>query len=321
MEIRSLKLTELLRKYATLFGAIAIFIIFSIIVDNFLTVTNLLMLLRQMSMLTIISFGFTFVMAAGGFDMSIGNLAGLISVILALVLSNTNNCILAFAVSLGVGLLVGYINGILTAYIGFPDFIATFAVGSVVYGIKMLITKGNPIFLSNPPDLFVFIGQGYIGPIPFPVILMLLFLLISDFILNKTKLGRRVYAIGGNLVASLYAGIKVKKYKLITFLFSGLSVAIASIIMTSRLGSGQPLAGENFLLDVIAVVFLSTTMFGEGEPTAKGAFVGALIISMLNNGLTMLNVQYYFQYITKGLVVIAAIMVSVLLGQKLRIKL
>jgi len=321
MEIRSLTLTELLRKYATLFGAIAIFIIFSIIVDNFFTLTNLLMLLRQMSMLTIISFGFTFVMAAGGFDMSIGNLAGLISVILALVLSNTNNCILAFAVSLGVGLLVGYINGILTAYIGFPDFIATFAVGSVVYGIKMLITKGNPIFLSNPPDLFVFIGQGFIGPIPFPVILMLLFLLISDFILSKTKLGRRVYAIGGNLVASLYAGIKVKRYKLITFLFSGLSVAIASIIMTSRLGSGQPLAGENFLLDVIAVVFLSTTMFGEGEPTAKGAFVGALIISMLNNGLTMLNVQYYFQYITKGLVVIAAIMVSVLLGQKLRIKL
>lgn len=321
MEIRSLKLTELLRKYATLFGAIAIFIIFSIIVDNFFTLTNLLLLLRQMSMLTIISFGFTFVMAAGGFDMSIGNLAGLISIILALVLSNTDNCILAFAVSLGVGLLVGYINGILTAYIGFPDFIATFAVGSVVYGIKMLITKGNPIFLSNPPDLFIFIGQGFIGPIPFPVILMLLFLLISDFILNKTKLGRRVYAIGGNLVASLYAGIKVKKYKLITFLFSGLSVAIASIIMTSRLGSGQPLAGENFLLDVIAVVFLSTTMFGEGEPTAKGAFVGALIISMLNNGLTMLNVQYYFQYITKGLVVIAAIMVSVLLGQKLRIKL
>lgn len=321
MEIRSITLTELLRKYATLFGAIAIFIIFSIIVDNFFTLTNLLMLLRQMSMLTIISFGFTFVMAAGGFDMSIGNLAGLISVILALMLSNTNNCILAFAVSLGVGLLIGYINGILTAYIGFPDFIATFAVGSVVYGIKMLITKGNPIFLSNPPDLFVFIGQGFIGPIPFPVILMLLFLLISDFILNKTKLGRRVYAIGGNPVASLYAGIKVKKYKLITFLFSGLSVAIASIIMTSRLGSGQPLAGENFLLDVIAVVFLSTTMFGEGEPTAKGAFVGALIISMLNNGLTMLNVQYYFQYITKGLVVIAAIMVSVLLGQKLRIKL
>lgn len=318
MKIKNLN--EFLRKYATALGAIVIFIIFSVIADNFFTVTNLVMLLRQMSMLTIIAFGFTFVMAAGGFDMSIGNLAGLISVICAMVLSNFNSFLLAFIASLGVGILVGCINGVLVAYVGFPDFIGTFAVGSVVYGVKMLITKGNPIFLVNPPASFIFLGRGYLGPIPFPVILMVLFLIISDFILRKTTLGRRIYAIGGNPVASLYAGIKVKRYRFLTFIFSGLSVAIASVIMTSRLGSGQPLAGEDFLLDVIAVVYLSTTMFSEGEPTAIGSFVGALIICMLNNGLTMLNVQYYFQYITKGLVVIAAILVAVLLGQKVRIK-
>jgi|SRR5665648_31807 len=309
-----------LRKYGTLIGAIFIFILFSLVVDSFFTLRNLFMLLRQMSMLTIISFGFTFVMAAGGFDVSIGNVVGLVSVVFAIVLVNTSSFWLSLLVALGIGLFVGLVNATLVAYIHLPDFISTFAVGSIAYGIKMLITRGNPIFIMNPPEIFKFIGQGYIGPIPFPVILMLVFLVIAIFVLNKTKLGRRIYAIGGNPVASMYAGINVKWYRMITFLLSGLSVSIASVIMTSRLNSGQPLAGESFLLDVIAIVFLSTTMFGEGEPNVMGAFVGALIISMLNNGLSMLNVPYYFQYVTKGVVVISAVMLAATLGQKLRIK-
>lgn len=312
---------EFLRKYGTVIAAIIIFIVFSLTAKNFFTSTNLLMLLRQMSMLTIISLGFTFVMGAGGFDMSIGNATGLINIILALVLLNTSSFWLALLGALAVGITIGIVNGTLAAYIGLPDFIATFAVGSIVYGIKMLITRGNPIFFDDTvPKIFFFIGQGYVGPIPFPVILMALFVIFAIFILNKTSLGRRIYAIGGNPVASLYAGINVKAYRLITFVISGISVAIASVILTSRLGSAQPLAGEEFLLDAISVVFLSTTMFGEGEPTASGTFVGALIISMLNNGLTMLNVPYYFQYITKGTVVIFAVIISVALGQKLRVK-
>jgi ribose/xylose/arabinose/galactoside ABC-type transport system permease subunit len=311
---------EVLRKYGTVIGTVFIFIIFSLVIDRFFTFRNLFMLLRQMSMLTIIACGFTFVMAAGGFDMSIGNVTGLVGMIFAIVLVNTSNFWLSLLVGLGVGLFVGLINAMLVAYINLPDFIGTLAVGSIAYGIKMLLTKGNPIFIMNPPEIFTFIGQGYVGAIPFPVILMLVFLVITIFILHKTKLGRRIYAIGGNTIASVYAGINVKWYRMITFLVSGLSVSIAAIIMTSRLNSGQPLAGENFLLDVIAAVFLSTTMFGEGEPNAMGAFVGALIISMLNNGLTMLNVPYYFQYITKGMVVIAAVMLAVVMGQKLRVK-
>lgn len=311
-----------LRKYGTVLGAVVVFMIFSFTSKNFFTSSNLLMLLRQMSMLTIISLGFTFVMAAGGFDMSIGNAAGLINIVFAISLIKTNNFWLALILSIGCGLLIGLTNGTLIAYIGLPDFIGTFAVGSIVYGIKMLITKGNPIFFSDKiPPISLFIGQGYVGPIPFPVILMLIFVGIAVFVLNKTTLGRRVYAIGGNPVASLYAGINVKKYRMITFLISSFSVAIAAVILTSRLGSAQPLAGEEFLLDAIAVVFLSTTMFGDGEPTGSGTFVGTFIISMLNNGLTMLNVAYYFQYITKGLVVILAVVISVVLGRKMKLKL
>lgn len=312
---------EFFRKYGTVLGALIIFIAFSLTTERFLTSSNMLMLLRQMSMLTIIALGFTFVMGAGGFDMSIGSACGLITMLFALTFLGTGSLLLGLTVALACGLLIGFINGMLAAYIGLPDFIATFAVGSIAYGIKMMLTKGNPIFYpQDMPAVFTFLGQGFVGPIPFPVILMFFFLALAIFVLNKTSLGRRVYAIGGNPTAALYAGINIKKYRLITFLISGLSVAIASIILTSRLGSAQPLAGEEYLLDVIAVVFLSTTMFGEGEPTPSGTFVGALIISMLNNGLTMLNVQYYFQYITKGSVVILAVLLAVAFGQKLRVK-
>lgn len=318
---KKVDIKELLRRYGTVIAALAIFIVFSVTARNFFSTSNLLLLLRQMSMLTIISLGFTFVMAAGGFDMSIGNATGLVNILFAVVLINTNSFWLALLVALVIGIGIGVVNGTLVAYVGLPDFIGTFAVGSIVYGIKMLITKGNPIFFDDTvPAIFPFIGQGYIGPIPFPVILMILFVALAIFVLTRTRLGRRVYAIGGNAVASLYAGINVKRYRMITFMISGLTVALAAVILTSRLGSAQPLAGEEFLLDAIAVVFLSTTMFGEGEPTGSGTFVGALIISMLNNGLTMLNVPYYFQYITKGTVVIFAVVLAVALGQKLRVK-
>jgi ribose transport system permease protein len=311
-----------LRKYGTVMGAVLIFIVFSFVSENFFKMNNLLMLLRQMSMLTIIALGFTFVMAAGGFDMSIGNATGLINIIFAMVLISTNNFWIAVMAALACGVVIGLVNGALAAYIGLPDFIATFAVGSIIYGLKMLITRGNPIFFpSDIPPISIFIGRGFIGRIPFPVILMLFFVVLTIFVLNKTKLGRRIYAIGGNPVASIYAGINVKGYRLLTFIISGVSVAIAAVVLTSRLGSAQPLAGEEFLLDAIAVVFLSTTMFGDGEPTGSGTFVGAFIISMLSNGLTMLNVPYYFQYITKGVVVIFAVVISVILAKKLKMKL
>lgn len=311
---------EVLRKYGTVIGTIIMFTVFSLLVESFCTTKNLFMLLRQMSMLTIIACGFTFVMAAGGFDMSIGNVTGLISMVFTIVLVGTSNFWLSFLVALTIGLFVGLINATLVAYINLPDFIGTFAVGSIAYGIKMLLTKGNPIFITKPPAIFTFIGRGYINIIPFPVIIMIAFVMITIFILHKTKLGRRIYAIGGNPVASVYAGINIKKNRMITFLLSGLSVSIAAVIMTSRLNSGQPLAGEEFLLDVIATVFLGTTMFGEGEANAAGSFVGAFMISMLNNALTMLNIPYYFQYITKGSVVITAVMLAVLMGQKLRVQ-
>ena len=318
---KNLSYKEFIRRYGTVAAAVVILIFFSFTAKNFMTFGNMFMLLRQMSILTIISLGFTFVMAAGGFDMSLGNNVGLVAIVFAIVCISSGSFLLALLVALAIGFIIGSVNGTLVAIVGLPDFIGTFAVGTIVYGLKMLITKGNPIFFGGDVSrVFLFIGQGYVGPVPFPVILMILYAVLAAFILEKTVFGRRIYAIGGNPVASIFAGIKTKRYRFITFLISGVSVAFSAVVMASRLGSAQPLAGEDLLLDSISVVFLSTTMFGEGEPTAKGTFVAAFIITMLTNGLTMLNVAYYFQYITKGLVVILAVLVSVSLGQKLRIK-
>lgn len=316
---KGLLLRTITKKYGTVIGGILIFIGFSLSTPYFLTTHNFFLMLKQMSMLTILSLGFTFVMGAGGFDMSIGYSVGLVSVFLGSVL-NTGNLYLAILAALLAGLLIGLINGLLVAYLHLPDFIATFAVGSVAYGVKMLYTGGHPIFFRNPPEAFKFIGQGYIGPIPFPAVIMLVILGIALVLLNRTRLGKHIYAIGGNPQAALYTGINTRCYRFLTFLISGLSIAITAIILTSRLGSAQPQAGESYLLDVFAVAFLSTTMFGEGEPTGAGAFVGAFMITMLTSGLIMLNVPYHVQYITKGVVVILAIMLSVAMGQRVRLK-
>lgn len=305
------------RKYGTALFGLVVFLFFSLFAKNFFSWSNQMILLRQMSMLTIVSLGFTFVMAAGGFDMSVGNAAGLINIIFGMVYIATGNLLVAIIAGLLVGLCTGAVNGILAGLIGLPDFIATFAVGTITYGLKMLISKGNPTTL---PDTFgkaiFFIGQGRIGTVPFPVIIMIIMVIVTMFILKKTTLGRRIYAIGGNRTASQYSGINVKKYRFITFILASVFLTLASVILTSRLGSAQPLAGEDFLLDTIAAVFLSTTMFGEGEPTAEGTFIGAFIITMMTNGLTMLSVEYYFQYITKGLVVILSVLLSVYLSNK-----
>jgi ribose/xylose/arabinose/galactoside ABC-type transport system permease subunit len=305
------------RRYGTALFGLVVFAFFSIFAENFLSWNNQMILLRQMSMLTIVALGFTFVMAAGGFDMSLGNAAGLINVLFGIVYIATGNLMLAILTAIMVSLCVSSVNGLLVGVIGLPDFIATFAVGTITYGLKMLITKGNPKTLpADFGDAIFFIGQGRIGSVPFPVIIMIVMVLITMFILKKTTLGRRIYAIGGNRTASQYSGINVKKYRFITFVLAGLFLSLASVILTSRLGSAQPLAGEDFMLDTIAAVFLSTTMFGEGEPTAEGTFIGAFIITMMTNGLTMMSVEYYFQYITKGLVVILSVLLSVYLSNK-----
>ncbi|RKX52151.1 MAG: ABC transporter permease [Thermotoga sp.] len=309
-------LEYILRKYGVLIATIVLMIIFSILSPRFMTTRNMLTLLRQISMLAIVSTGMTFVMAAGGFDMSVGYVIGLVNITLALSLKAGFGTFISLLLASLTGIAAGAMNGLLVAYVGLPDFIGTFAVGSIVYGLKMMITRGNPVMLWDAPKSFLFIGQGFLGPIPFPIIIMILILIFASFVMQYTRLGRRLYYIGGNPTAALYSGINIKWYRFLSFIISGLCVAGTSIVLTSRVGSGQPLAGEEYLLDAISAVFLGLTMFGEGEPNVPGTFVGAFLIGMLTNALTLMNVPYYFQFITKGTAVILAVMVSIISRRK-----
>lgn len=312
---------DIIRKYGTVFVALLVFAFFSVSANGFFTPKNIMLLLKQMSALTLISLGFTFVMAVGGFDMSIGYATGLVGIIFIKVLMSTGNFLLALLVGIAVGAVIGSVNGILVSYIGLPDFIGTFAVGSVIYGIKMMMTEGNPIYVKGVEgagiDLFQAINSTMVFDIiPVMVLIMLFFIILCFVLMEKTKLGRRIYAIGGNREAALFSGINVKRYKFITYLISGLMVAFTAVLVCSRLNSAQPTSGEGYLMDAISAVYLSTTMFGEGQPTILGTVVGAFIISMLSNGLTMLGMTYYFQDITTGVVVILAVLMSVVMNRK-----
>lgn len=311
----------IIRRYGTLVVAVLVYILFSLLSPRFFSLTNIMLLLKQMSALTIISLGFTFVMAVGGFDMSVGFSTGLVGIIFVKTLMSSNNFGLALLAGLAVGLVVGIMNGTLVSYIGLPDFIGTFAIGTVVYGVKMMLTEGNPIYvkgIQGPSiDLFKKINSGMLfGIIPVMALIMLFFIIVAFITMEKTKLGRRIYAIGGNREAAMFSGINVKRYKFVAYMVSALCVSFTAVLVCARLNSAQPTAGEGFLMNAISVVYLSTTMFGDGQPTILGTVVGAFIISMLSNGLTMLGMTYYFQDITTGVVVILAVLMSVVLAKK-----
>lgn len=315
------KSKNFIRKYGTVFVALLVFIFFSASADGFFTTKNVMLLFKQMSALTIISLGFTFVMAVGGFDMSVGFATGLVGIIFIKVLMSTTNLFLALLAGLLVGLIIGCVNGILVSYIGLPDFIGTFAVGSVIYGVKMMMTEGNPIYVKGVEgpsiELFHEINSKLVfNVIPVMAIIMLVFIVICYTLMEKTKLGRRIYAIGGNREAAMFSGINVKRYKFIAYLICAIMVAFTAVLVCARLNSAQPTSGEGYLMDAISAVFLSTTMFGEGQPTILGTVVGAFIIAMLSNGLTMLGMTYYFQDITTGIVVILAVLMSVVMNKK-----
>ncbi len=320
MTLNKDKTKYFIRRYGTVIVAMLVFVFFSITAKGFFTAKNVMLLLKQMSNLTIITMGFTFVMAVGGFDMSVGYACGLVGIVFVKVLLATGSFWLAVLAGLLTGVVIGVLNGTLCSYIGLPDFIGTFAVGSVIYGIKMMITEGNPLYINGATgagiDTLKLINTGFVLGVPVMAVVMIVVVIIAYTLMEKTKLGRRVYSVGGNREASMYAGIDVKKYKFICYVISALCVSVTAVLVVARLNSAQPTSGEGYLMDAISAVYLSTTMFGEGQPTILGSVVGSFIISMLSNGMTMLGMTYYFQDITTGVVVILAVLISVIMKRK-----
>lgn len=296
----------LIRGYGTLLGLLALVVVFSLTTEAFLTFDNTINILRQVSMLAIIATGLTFCMVTGDFDLGIGSVGSLVGVMVVSLLIRGLPTWAAILVGLALAAAFGVANGLLVTLVGISSFIATLAAGSVATGITFLYTQGQAVY-GDLPGSFGFIGRGYVGSIPAPVIIMVVVVLIGEFVLNRTRVGRYMYAIGGNVNAARLSGISVRRYRLLGLLFSSLGAGTAGIILASRLGSGQPTAAAGFFLDAIAAAFLGQTVFRDGRPNVLGTFVGVLIIGVMNNGLTLLRVSYYWQDISKGAIIVLAV--------------
>jgi ribose transport system permease protein len=286
-----IKNAELKKEMVTLIGFIGLCILMSIASPKFLQSANLVNIVRQVSINGILAVGMTFVILTSGIDLSVGAIMALSSTIMAGAMVNFGiPFYLAALIGILVGALCGLINGTLVAYAKIPAIIVTLAMMEIPRGLALIYTGGYP--LSGFPTGASFIGRGYLfNVIPMPVIIMLIIYGVAYVVLTHLPMGRYIYAIGGNEEAVRLSGIKVKKYKIIAYLTSGLTAAIAGMVLTSRLMSGQPNAGVGFELDAIAAVVLGGTDIAGGRGTILGTFLGVLILGVLSNGLNLMGVS------------------------------
>ncbi len=319
---RRLNSGRLLRRWGTLIGFILIVLFFwSQKPDTFMTVRNWLNITQQMSILGVVAFASTVVMVVGDFDLGVGAMASLAGIIAALVFQAEQPILVGVLAALGAGLLGGVLSGALVAYAGISAFVATLGTLTIFSGIAFTISGGRTIFGRAIPEPFSDFAAGGLWisdtiTIPALTILAVVVLVIVWVLLEHTVYGRRLYAIGGNREAARLAGVKVRLLRASVFLISGAGAALAGLMLVSRLSSANPTQGDGLMLNAIAAVFLGMTMSEEGEPHVMGTLVGVLILGVLANGLTQMNVDSYIQQILTGSIIVAAVLASSLSRRK-----
>jgi ribose transport system permease protein len=294
-------------------------IVLTILTDKFFTPDNGLNVLRQVAVNICISVGMTLIVLTAGIDLSVGSVLALCSAVAVGLFKNgiqipSLNLFIGFTVFGGlvaavvIGLLLGYFNGWVITKFRIPPFVATLAMLTIARGLTMLYTQGHPI--SNLGSAFAFLGTGWILGIPVPVYIATLVVIAAIFITKKTKLGRYIYAIGGNEQAAKLSGIPINQVKIKVYAIAGALAALGGIIVASRLDSAQPNAGLSYELDAIAAVVIGGTSLSGGKGTIWGTVMGAIIIGVLNNGLVLLNVSPFWQQVVKGSVILIAVAID-----------
>lgn len=300
------------QKFGPLLALILLFIVITVLNPSFMEPNNILNLLRQTSINALIAFGMTFIILTGGIDLSVGSILALSSALMAGMMVSGLDPILAILVGVLLGTLMGVINGILVSKGKMAPFIVTLATMTIFRGLTLVYTDGKPITGIGDSELFQMLGRGYFLGLPVPAVVMIIAFFILWFLLHKTSFGRKTYAIGGNEKASRISGIKVDRVKVAIYGLAGTMAAIAGAILTSRLNSAQPTAGQSYEMDAIAAVVLGGTSLSGGKGILFGTLVGVLIIGTLNNGMNLLGVSSFYQQVVKG----AVILVAVLLDRK-----
>jgi len=299
------------RRYGMLFVLLAMVVLASLLSDRFLTTNNLLNVARQVAINAILAAGMTVVILSGGIDLSVGSVLALSGAVGAGIIAGGGSWLVAVLAMLGLGTLLGAVNGFFVAYGQLPPFIVTLAMMAFARGSTLVYTGGRPITVFHPS--FQWFGHGQVGPIPAPVFLVIVLYVIAHVFLSRTKVGRLIYAVGGNEQASRMAGIRVNQIKVLVYALSGFTAALAGIVLTSRLFSAQPTAGSGYELDAIAAVILGGTSLAGGRGSVTGTIIGALIIGILGNVLNLLNVSSFYQDVAKGIVILAAVLLDRLL--------
>lgn len=316
----AVQLRAIFNKYGIFLVFIAMLIVASFLSPAFLSKTNLINVVRQMSVVGLIALGVTGVIVSAGIDLSSGSVVGL-SAVVAASLSQLPDYPAAFYKGLQVplfvailaaccaGALVGLINGSLVAKTRIPPFIATLGTLTAIRGAALLYTGGRPI--SDLTDGYNFIGQGDLFGVPVPILLLVLMALVTHVLYSQTKFGKYVYAIGGNEQAARVSGINVGKYKMLMYVYAGFLAGLAGLVVSARIGSGQPGLGQGYELDAIAAAVIGgASLSAGGIGTVAGTVVGALIIGVLNNILDLTNVSAYWQQIIKGCIIVGAVILD-----------
>lgn len=290
-------------------------VIFPTTRSTFLTQNNVYNILRQNASNLFLATGMTMVIILGGIDLSVGSVIALSGCVAAGCVVNMGLPeVAAFLIAILIGAAVGMFNGVVICKTNIPPFIVTLASMNITKGIALVYTQGAPIRCMT--DAFKFPGAGYVGPIPTPVILMLIIFVIAVMLVNRTHFGRHIYAVGGNAQAASFSGINVQKVKFWVYTFTGIMAGIAGVVIASRLYSGQPRSGEGAEMDAIAAVVVGGTSMSGGSGRLGGTLIGVLIIGVLNNGLNLMGVDSNWQYIVKGFVILLAVYVDFIRNRK-----
>ena len=301
---------KLFSKYGIYVAFVALFVVLAVASPTFLTSQNLINVLRQVSVNGILAVGMTFVVLTGGIDLSVGSMLALSAVVATSFATTECGFPLPMAIFMGVlvGAGCGAFNGLFVAKFKVAPFIVTLAMTTIARGLALIITDGRPVI--NLTQEYTAIGNGSAGPVPYPVIILIAVLVVGIFLLHFTKYGRHVYAVGGNENSAIVSGINAAGVKFSTYFMSGICSAIAAIILSSRVMTGQPAAGEGYELDAIAAAVIGGTSLSGGVGTMAGTIIGMFILGFLSNGLDLLNVSSYWQQVVKGAIIIAAVLMD-----------
>jgi ribose transport system permease protein len=304
------RITSLMKKNVPFLILLSLLILFTFIAPNFMTFGNLRTLSRQVSFSGIAAVGLMFVMISGGIDLSIGSQVVLTNVLLAIMMVyGKMDPAVAIPLILGVGLILGAINGLLSITLKIHPLIITLGTAAIYKGIGYIINASRNIM--GFPDSFRWLGQGYVWGIPVPVIVWVIVALIGAFVLNKTYFGRRVFALGGNEEAARLAGVRVSRMKVFLFMICGFTAAITSVLLLSRVFAGQTVTGQGLEFDCLTAALLGGVSFKGGEGSIFGLVVGILIIGVLNNAMQLASFPDFSQTVVKGAVLLIAVAIDV----------